>query len=1331
MPASLGDLVISIAGDIAKLELAMSRAELLTAQTAQKIDKAMEMASQSIAGLAAGFLSFKAIDAFTDNINGAIEAGAELHKVAIQAGISGEALSAFKGVARQSGTSLEELAKGLGQIEKNMLLATSGTGKQAMAFKAMGLSVTDARGNLKSIADFAPEMAEKLSTMGNETQKVGEAMILAGRNGRVLLPFFQDLADAGTLTVKVTKEQQEAYYQYEKVVRSLTGAKAALYNTIASQVIPVYTALAKTLLELRTGTDGLNERVKKLAQENAIRNWAIDAAIGLTTVIDVVINVGKAFALVFENVGRGLAVVARFFAESFQNIATVIGVASASVSDFAQLFAGLSVMMSGQWELGWKMVQDAWSKLGAGAEQLKDRFKESFTNIAGQARSFAEDLQSSVGSFTQSNITLTLMDQFAKMGAEVDKTRKKVNNVSTDLKELKENALEKLIEALDKTAAKLSYEISYLEKFGIATKYASQATTEIALSTRAMQPLLESMAAGLHVSVEELKNAIVARAAWNDAQATSKDILEGYIKAQTDEINTTLKSIESLQTQIETYGMSAAAITRYKIQILETSLAEEQAINGMSKRAEEMERQIARLQTLAGKQDQFLGLENFVAMIGQAADRVGQIAGAFTGGVVKGIEAAKSALKSFIAEIIALFAKRLFLNIVANATGNSAIGAMAGQAGANSLAGGALSAAGSYLGSTAIGGALGEFGSAAIGSFVGPVMEGTAAAYGTAVYSALMSIPVWGWIAAAVLAIGTIADRFRDHENWQATLGFGANAQAYTTQGVFGPEGFASIQGDDATNRAIQAFMASTGTIDHIIAATLSSAQIATITQNLGAAYTTRNDGQPAQFAFGPDDHTAPAQLTLEYLQHKYGIIFDSIDSTFADFIRHFTGTSEELLQQIGQEAQFLNSISLIARSIGATTLTLDAVRGFQMAGETLQQTFTRVVTGWAQFTNTFTSDADKLILAQTALTDFGTALAAVGLALPTDNAGWLALRNSLDLTTESGRALYNQMMAVTPAFQLVTSAAASAVDRFNSIATQLSPAYGASNAHDQLIAAVNAWRQLGNNAQRTADMTISDIAAMVAGGPAAIAAARAYAEGLGVGALGKLNDMLAAYTAWLGAQGPSSGGSAPLGGGMGPSGVDAWGNHYGPTPAVTDLANAAASAAQRLMQLEQSLDAAKLSLKRYSEGLGLNAQLSTLTPMEQLADAASQYQKLLALAQAGDIGAIGQLSGAANTYLSLARSIYASSSGYNAIFDQVQAGLGSVQDAQLPADVIANALSADGPINQNLTDLNALITTMLTLLGTGLTVADPAVAAALRAIQDALAAQSNHGVFA
>lgn len=85
-------------------------------------------------------------------------------------------------------------------------------------------------------------------------------------------------------------------------------------------------------------------------------------------------------------------------------------------------------------------------------------------------------------------------------------------------------------------------------------------------------------------------------------------------------------------------------------------------------------------------------------------------------------------------------------------------------------------------------------------------------------------------------------------------------------------------------------------------------------------------------------------------------------------------------------------------------------------------------------------------------------------------------------------------------------------------------------------------------------------------------------------------------------------------------------------------------------------------NLREYLESLGLS-NLSPLTPAEQLQEAQSQYQEILARAMGGDLDALGQLQGAANTYLGQAQSYYGGVGAYGGIFDSVQSQIQGLLD--------------------------------------------------------------------
>ncbi len=390
----------------------------------------------------------------------------------------------------------------------------------------------------------------------------------------------------------------------------------------------------------------------------------------------------------------------------------------------------------------------------------------------------------------------------------------------------------------------------------------------------------------------------------------------------------------------------------------------------------------------------------------------------------------KSSLKSFAAEMVALFAKRFVLQIGASITGSTALSAAASSTGEGSLAGTLLNAGSSLFGGSGIGAGLLQSG---LGSLLG---GGTGGAVGASELLSMASAA--GPYIAAIAAAYALFSAFKDRgENWKGRLGFGSSANAYSVDGVFGREGFQYLAGDDTTNRAIQGFFASTRPIDEQLSGFLTSAQRAAITARLTAYNTsgTRADGQPAEFAFGKGDDTAGQQLTLEYLKQKYGAIFDEIDTEFAAFIRGYTGKSEDLLKAIGEFAGLLGALD----GIGIPGLDIKALQGLKKAGEDITQTFTRVAAEWSAYQNAFLTDAEKLGLAQQQLAQ---GFEDLGIAVPKSKEEFKALVASIDLSTEAGRTLFAALMKLAPGFAAVEDAAAGLLATFDNIVGQSRPGY-------------------------------------------------------------------------------------------------------------------------------------------------------------------------------------------------------------------------------------------------------------------------------------------------
>jgi hypothetical protein len=201
-------------------------------------------------------------------IEGAISGMNALHELSLRTGTTVEALSALKGVAKQSGTDMDSIATGLQKLSKNIVEAESGTGKAAKAFSAMGIQLQDASGKTRASQDVMQEIAGKLSAMEDKTLAVAYAQELLGKSGANLLPFLQQLSEAGTLHGKVTADQAKAAHEFEVNLARLQSAGDAWKRELANAMVPSMNEWMEQLLKAKELTGGLYSALFMLATIN-------------------------------------------------------------------------------------------------------------------------------------------------------------------------------------------------------------------------------------------------------------------------------------------------------------------------------------------------------------------------------------------------------------------------------------------------------------------------------------------------------------------------------------------------------------------------------------------------------------------------------------------------------------------------------------------------------------------------------------------------------------------------------------------------------------------------------------------------------------------------------------------------------------------------------------------------------------------------------------------------------------------------------------------------------------------------------------------------------
>lgn len=201
------------------------------------------------------------------------EAAAMMGRLAAAAGVPTEAFSRLAYAASLSGLGSEDLAKGLEKFDKALGAAGSGAKDQSALFDALGVSVKDASGNVRSTEAVLGDVADKFAGMENGASKTALAMQLFGKSGAQLIPFLNEgragiaaLGDeAQKLGLVISGPAAAAAKQFEDNLKKLEAATQGVATRAAADLAPSLSHLTEDLLKSKGGADGLKEASSVLA----------------------------------------------------------------------------------------------------------------------------------------------------------------------------------------------------------------------------------------------------------------------------------------------------------------------------------------------------------------------------------------------------------------------------------------------------------------------------------------------------------------------------------------------------------------------------------------------------------------------------------------------------------------------------------------------------------------------------------------------------------------------------------------------------------------------------------------------------------------------------------------------------------------------------------------------------------------------------------------------------------------------------------------------------------------------------------------------------------
>lgn len=252
--AVIGALRVVLGADTAALEKGLKDARGSLAAFGQTAGTALAAAGVALSAAAVGLGAA---------IKSSINQADELSKMAQKIGVPIEQLSALKYAADLSGVSLEALQKGLGKLARSVLDAAQGSTTAVAAYQALAISFRDSNGQLKSVGDLLPQIADRFASMKDGTVKTALAMQIFGKAGADLIPLLnlgasglKELTDeARALGIVIDGQTGRAAEAFNDNLKRLHMAFNGIVTQVTAQMLPAFLRFSQIMVDAAKNSD--------------------------------------------------------------------------------------------------------------------------------------------------------------------------------------------------------------------------------------------------------------------------------------------------------------------------------------------------------------------------------------------------------------------------------------------------------------------------------------------------------------------------------------------------------------------------------------------------------------------------------------------------------------------------------------------------------------------------------------------------------------------------------------------------------------------------------------------------------------------------------------------------------------------------------------------------------------------------------------------------------------------------------------------------------------------------------------------------------------------
>ena len=301
-PATSGLKLLSSAANDAKFQLQAATDRLgMLGSVLGKLGPAGLIAGASIAALGVGMSAL---------VMPVARVGDEFFKLSQKTGVSVEALTALDYAAKLSDVTTEGLTKALQKLSIAMFDTQVNGQESSAALKALGVSATDAQGQIRPTEAVLLDLAEKFARMPDGADKAALAVKLFGKEGLAIIPFLNQgregitalMEEAQRLGLVISEDVARASEVFNDNLTRLSAIFEGVQRQIGAAVIPILADFTEQIILAQTETGSFSNELQRIsANREATITFLESVASGLAFVAESAVLLKRVIAQPFDS----------------------------------------------------------------------------------------------------------------------------------------------------------------------------------------------------------------------------------------------------------------------------------------------------------------------------------------------------------------------------------------------------------------------------------------------------------------------------------------------------------------------------------------------------------------------------------------------------------------------------------------------------------------------------------------------------------------------------------------------------------------------------------------------------------------------------------------------------------------------------------------------------------------------------------------------------------------------------------------------------------------------------------------------------------------------